>query len=79
MKVFQTSNHFIALTNDVLIVSELDFWNVQTFAFVQLLFVGQNVVVEEFLKLFVTIIDAKLFERVDGEILCKMVEIKFGY
>lgn len=64
-----------SFTNNVLIIGELNFGYIQSFAAVQFLFVFQNVVVEEFLQFLVTIIDAELFERIDRKIFCE-IEIR---
>lgn len=60
------------LTNDVLIIGEFDFRYIQSFATIQFLFVLQNIVVEELLQLLVTIIDAKLFEWINGKVFCRV-------
>lgn len=53
-----------------MIICELDFGNIKPLALVQLLLVLQDIVVEELLQFLVAIIDAKLLERVDGEVFC---------
>lgn len=55
--------------NDVLIVREGDLRHIEALALIQLLFILQNVVVKELLQLLVAVVDAKLFKRVDREIL----------
>lgn len=61
-----------------MIIGELDFGHVQAFAAIQLLFVLQNVVVEEFLKLLVAVINAKLLKGINGEVFCKGITISDG-
>ena len=55
--------------NDILIVRERNLRHIETFALIQLLFVLQNVIVEELLQLLVAVVDAELFKRVDSEVL----------
>lgn len=75
----KTGHVSTATTDDILVVGELNFRYIQSFATVQLLFVFQNVVVEEFLQLFVTIIDAELLERIDRKIFCKKLTNQLPY
>lgn len=50
--------------NTILIIDELNFRHIQCFIAIKFLFVLQDPFVEELLKFLVTVVDAKLFERI---------------
>ena len=52
----------------VLVVDKANVFNSESFLDIQFLFILQNPLIEKLLELFVTVIDAELFETVDSEV-----------
>ena len=68
-KAYHVLQHDTFLVAVYLVIHKRNFLDSKSFFLIEFLFFFENSLIEKLLKFFVAIVDAKLFETVDGEIL----------